>query len=494
MKRYNNIFIAITVTLLSLVSCDTVDFGDINDNNNGPSELNTAGLLTAAQRRISTFAGRPYLGNPNLYVQYRAQPVYQTPSQYADTPVNWSAYYVQTMQNLQQVINIANDPSLNTQLTFTNNGSKENQIGVARIFKAMIFKRVTDTYGDIPYAEGLNPDIITPAYTPQAEIYEDLIKELQEARDMLDPAGTAVAGDVFYGGNVANWKKFANSLLLSIAVQLSEANPTLGAATANEALSDPNGVIETVADEAWYRAINLGTLANPWTQFRPADYNLSEYFQDALQGDAADFSNSNFDKRLNIFSTNPTAQGLPYGLADYTGIGSNAQISLYLTSADSPVPFMTAAYTYLNRAEAAQKYGTGEVALTMLQTGIERSFESISENWGSVISPAIDITADGPTHALARVADAGVEGIDRVIGEEKWIALFTQGFDAWSEWRRSDFPILTPSPDPLNDGNIPTRYSYPSTEISSNNSNYNQGVSGLTPAEDKNTAKVWWDQ
>ena len=499
MKKYK-ILLFLSVILMSLVSCETVDFEDTNENPNGPAEFDTGALLSGAQRRFLTFTGRSYLGDPNLYVQYRSQPVYQDPSRYAETPQDWSAYYVQTLANLQQIVNLSQDEEFISKPSYTANGSAANQIGLARIWKVLIFKRITDTYGDIPYFEALNPEIQSPAYTPQQEIYADFIKELQEARDMMEAGAVGPAGDLIYGGDVDAWKRFANTLLLNIAMQISDADPALAQATFNEALNNASGVIEEVGQEAWYIPVNVATLDNPWTSFRPADYNLSEFLMDALQGDAADYSSTVVDSRVNIFANNPTGDGLPYGLADYSGIGTDVKISLYVTSPTSPLPILTAGYTWLNRAEAAVKGWTSEDPAEALTNGITSSYESVSSYWGqgdhvdAAGLDVVDITADAAAFAAARVADAALVGFEQVIGEEKWVALFSQGFDSWSEFRRTDFPVLTPSPDPLNNGPIPTRYLYPNTEINLNNANYSAAVGRLTPAEDRNTSRIWWDK
>ncbi|WP_162558677.1 SusD/RagB family nutrient-binding outer membrane lipoprotein [Robertkochia solimangrovi] len=504
MKKYR-ILLMMSVVIMSLISCETVDFGETNDNHNGPSELNTGALLTAAQRRFVTVGGRPWLGNPNLYVQYRSQPSYSDPSRYAESAVDWQGLYVQTLINLQDIIEISQDELSNTMPAYTDNGSINNQMGIARIMKVLIFKRLTDSYGDIPYTEALaGLEIQSPAYTAQSEIYADFVTELQEARDMMDVNEAGPTGDIIYGGDVASWKKFANSLLLSVAMQMSDANESLAMSTFNEALSDANGVIEAVEEEAWYFPVNVSTLVNPWTSFRPADYNLSDYLTNSLQGVGDDYSNTARDSRIDIFSNEPDGTGLPYGLADYTGIGSSVKISLYLTAPESPFPWLTSSYVYLNRAEAAAKGWTSEDAEAMLEQGILNSYESISTYWGSLnylssnyvqsqgLTP-VDITGDAAAFAAARLSDAGNVGIEQVIGEEKWAALFSQGFDAWSEFRRTGFPLLTPSPNPLNAGPIPTRYIYPNQEQSVNNGNWSSAVGNLLPAEDRNTSRIWWD-
>lgn len=502
MKKYK-VFLLLSVMLLSLGSCETVDFGDTNENPNGPLEFDTGALLAAAQRRYATNGGLNWLMRPHLYVQYQAQPVYQTESRYAESPVSWAAFYSQTLMNLEQIINISNDPEAVEDPAYLSNGSVNNQIGIARIMKAIIFFRLTNAYGDIPYEEALDPDNQSPAYTPQEQIYEDLINELQEARDQMSSAEDGPTGDLIYGGNVNRWQRLANTLLLHISMQMSEVRSDMASSVFQEALSNEHGVIETVAQEAWYQPLNVSTLVNPWTDFRAADYNMAEYFQDALQGEEEDYSNDVFDERLRLYSTNPEGEGLPTGWAAYPDIDATtlAQISRYITHPESPQPWFTAAYTQLQRAEAAERNWTDESAEDLLREAIILSYESKTQHFGQGPHtdaqegslPALDITDEAESFADARLADANEVGMMQVIGEEKWASLFPQGFLAWNEWRRLEYPELTPARDPLNEGGIPTRYLYPSDEINLNNANYQEGVSGLTPATDRNTSRVWWD-
>ena len=134
---------------------------------------------------------------------------------------------------------------------------------------------------------------------------------------------------------------------------------------------------------------------------------------------------------------------------------------------------------------------SSEIVTEMLSNGIKASFAS----FGALYDPddALGV-GDGATYALARVADATAVGNMQVIGEEKWIALYPIGFDAWSEWRRTEIPILKPAADAINSGEIPRRVNYPGEESSLNTSNYKSAVSRLSPPTDNNTSKIWWNQ
>jgi len=79
------------------------------------------------------------------------------------------------------------------------------------------------------------------------------------------------------------------------------------------------------------------------------------------------------------------------------------------------------------------------------------------------------------------------------IGTQKWISLFLNGYEAWAEWRRLDYPILTPAPANLNPGGgIPVRQAYPAFEATLNQANYNEAVQ--RQGEDDLNTPVWWDR
>jgi hypothetical protein len=181
--------------------------------------------------------------------------------------------------------------------------------------------------------------------------------------------------------------------------------------------------------------------------------------------------------------------GLPYGFRDYDDPSSD--IAGVLFSPGTPMPLLTAAYTWLNRAEAAERGWSSENVIDMLSNGIKASFASFA----ALFDPDEVLgMGDGTAYALARVADATVVGNMQVIGEEKWIALYPNGFDAWSEWRRTEIPLLRPAADAINNGEIPRRVNYPGEETTLNNSNYQSAVSRLSPPTDNNTSRFWWNQ
>lgn len=474
--------------LLSLGSCDTIDFGDTNENPNGAGSPYTADLMAGAMSRFSTLTGRDYLTKPTLYVQWQTQVTYTDEMRYGEAASSWYSYYVQTLSNLQLIVDICSDQSKITPALITQ-GDPANQIAVAKIFQAVIFKRLTDTYGNVPYSEALKGlQNVSPKYDTQENIYKGLITSVKASRDMLKDNAAGPTGDNIYAGNIAKWKKFANSLIMQMSLQLSKKYPAADGYAATEfksALANAGGVITTVADEAWFTYTD--DFQNPWVANRQPDYFLSKEFTDALNG-LGTTSNTALDARVNVFARYPTRQGVPYGYKNGSGTGKTGMSTKIWTKL-APLPLLTASYTYLNRAEAASLGWTTESVTDMLTNGITLSYNTLDNHYATTIS------SSAATYAAARVASiSGSVTARQVIAEEKWVALFPSGFDAWAEWRRTNFPRLTPAANYLNNGQIPRRYIYPTEESSLNGAAYATGLSGLAPTSDNNTSKVWWDQ
>ena len=75
------------------------------------------------------------------------------------------------------------------------------------------------------------------------------------------------------------------------------------------------------------------------------------------------------------------------------------------------------------------------------------------------------------------------------IATQEWIALFGQGFESWTEWRRNKIPALSPAAEAIIT-EIPSRLFYPTTEPSLNKASYDSGVSII--GADQLTSSLFW--
>src|SRR3990170_2900461 len=99
-----------------------------------------------------------------------------------------------------------------------------NYKGVALVMRAWMFYMATDCYGDIPYSEATqakSDGIYYPKYDTQEEIYNGILSDLEEANTLLQDV-LNVKGDLIYGGDVAKWRKLANSLRIRYLMRISD--------------------------------------------------------------------------------------------------------------------------------------------------------------------------------------------------------------------------------------------------------------------------------
>ena len=415
----------------------------------------------------------------------------------------WQAYYRNVIRNTRDVID-------HTQAT----PDRANLTNMARIFQAYAFMVLTDTYGDIPYTEGglgFIGQVFLPKYDAQQDIYADLLKELSEASAALNASGKTEAGDILYGGDINKWKKFGYSLLLRAGMRLSKVDATRAQSTVQAAVT--GGIILSNDDNAFMRhdANYLHPIGNTLNGTEGANFFLAKPFVDALK--------TTNDPRLSsiairyvgatsgptqtpaIGSTDPALQiGMPMGNDNGTVVAAAAAdglASFYdysqvdrrrLTKGTTPGFFVAAAQNLLLLAEAAQHgwITTGTVA-GYYEAGIRAhmgqlaTFDAAAAVPAASIQPYLDANPLIPASALQQ------------INTQYWIASFLNGPEAWANFRRSGFPVLTPNPYT---GDIPAgtfirRITYPVSEISANTTNVNAAIAKQGP--DRMDTKVWWD-
>jgi hypothetical protein len=457
------------------------DFGDTNVNPGVTGSPLFNALLTNVQASIG--GNYASLTRGGLYCQYFSETQYTDVSLYSLPQINFEGHYSGLLNDLQNIIN---------------NGPNDNMKAVARILKSYIFSVVTDQWGDVPYSQALQGNG-TPVFDRQSDIYNGMLNDLGAAVNLLNPAGGAITGDILYGGNIGKWQKFANSLRLRLAMQLSKKYPSAGQFSAtqfNAALSHPAGVITSNADNF---AVTYpgGNYRNPWynTYNGRRDFGESEPMVQLMtsltDGRQAAFGGKSEDPSSPDYNVS-SSLGVPYGrlrafMESWTS--SNPGWARILRgpyrNENSTVVILSAAETYLTRAEAADRGWTAENMNLMYQQGINASYEQ----WG--------IAAPGASYfAQAGVALANPQGTAaniRNIAIQEYIAAYPDGQRGWSLWRRTGWPVLTPAPDATNSSRqIPQRYTYGQQTYGSNTANTNAAASAI--GGDNQDTKVWWAQ
>lgn len=478
MKKNFKISLFGALMATALVSCDPSDFGDMNVDPNNPSVPVTSNLFTTAVRGV---IGPVTDIDPTLYSQQISEKFYTEASRYGTQQFSFNGFYSSPLINLEQIIQLNTDEA--TKGTAAQNGANNNQIAAARILKAYFFWHITDRWGDIPYSQALNGrENFKPVYDKQDAIYNSLFTELKEASAQITP-GT-ISGDQLLGGNMDSWKLFANSMRLVMALRLSKVNPEKGKTEFASAFAD--GVISSNAQNVTYKFLADENNDSPWEdRFQTRlDFCVSKKMVDLLAGYG--------DPRLPVFADKAvltqTYAGMPYGLEQgAAGAIPNGQVSflgIALRSQASPGYVMTYAQMQFTLAEGALLGWISGDAATFYNKGIEASFGQYG-----VYSAA--------AHA-AYIAQPGVvynpaTGLEQII-TQKWVAQFLNGYEAWADWRRTGFPILTPPASTISpSGLIPRRQGYPTTERDLNGVNYETALQSLAGKDDLD-GKVWWDK
>ncbi|HEY9197474.1 MAG TPA: SusD/RagB family nutrient-binding outer membrane lipoprotein, partial [Mucilaginibacter sp.] len=278
------------------------DFGGVNQNPTQTTQPIIAGFLTNAEVSI---AGLSSTATPAIsggqYAQFFTETQYSGTSLYTLPQNDFTPYYSGPLYDLQNIINL--------------NQSKASS-AVAKILQQYIFWVVTDSWGEVPYSDALKGlSAIQPKYDTQEAIYKGIIATLTSAQAELD--GSSLAGDVIYGGDVASWKRAANSIKLLAAIQLSKVVPAASgyAATAvKEAIAA--GVIESNSQNMKV-TFPGGGIKSPW-------YNLYDGRKDFAESKTmTDILKGLNDTRLAVYggkskaigNTESSDIGVTYGLA-----------------------------------------------------------------------------------------------------------------------------------------------------------------------------------
>lgn len=481
--------LALVGVLAGALTLSACDITELNENPNEPTQPTTGYILSDAQVNLGT----SYWDSFNngrfglLYAQYWTQNQYTSEDryQYREGVVDgyWSDFYL-AINNLEEIKRLVNaSPEAYA--------SPENQVAVADIMQVFAYHVMTDIWGDIPYAEALQgSENRTPVFTAQEEIYPDLIRRLTEAQGQIDAAGT-VPGDLVFGGNAGKWKQLANSLKMRIAIRMSDQMPSQAAAAIQEAIAA--GPMDSVDDAA---VLNF-TTAQPYTNPIYTNYEITGRDDWAVTAGLVTTLQERDDPRLPIYvdptprsvaAKAPVYEGLPYGLAQ--GVAAAIPRATFsrpgaaVRTATAPALFMLYDEVLFIKAEAAARGFISGDADGFFEDAVEASMEY----WGVEDQTAIDDYVDD-------LDDLTAANYEQVLGVQKWLALYMQGIQGWSEWRRLDFTgiLIEPVGGKIDsfEGPIPVRLVYPSQEERLNAENLAAAIASQGP--DTQGTRLWWD-
>lgn len=517
-------------TLLLLVGLSSLGcekFGDMNVDPTKSANLDPASQLLYAQVYFSGDMGIQERTNYFILI-----PMMQQFSGAFNMNDNGGIYRKSTSQMWRLFENSYPNDVLNiVDAVERTNGvaNKTNLNAMARIMKVYTFARLTDLYGDVPYFEagkGYYSGIFKPKYNTQKDIYYDFFKELAEASAQLDASKDRVPSEYFYKGNIASWKKFANSLRLRLAMRLSKRDPDKAKAEVQAAYAA--GVFTSNADIC---KTTHEDFLNSYQDFRPNGVSASwnsknemgrvvSTFYNALNNDPRQTQLIRCYREFNpvaptryleredisaqIRARGPLVPGLPgrsnsddvltpitITLANGTSyttrsIDMKPQLNHNLLRNSAPFLHITYSEVELLLADATQRFGLnlGGTAEEHYQKGVEAAMRHLS------LYPSGPVITDAEINTW-KSANPLITGRElEQINTQLYITLLLNGNEVFANWRRSGFPVL-PIPAGALVSTTPRRFEYPSIEKQQNADNVNAAIQII--GSDDWTKRVWWD-
>jgi Starch-binding associating with outer membrane len=507
--KHNYIYALIAAIGLLLGGC--ADFLNVNTD---PTRLKSSSMplvLTGAQGNLAFQQGSDTFLYSTIFVQQMTgNGVTGSQTRFYDqwivtnSDVNnaWSNYYAGPLADLDYI----------RKNTYAEGNPQYG--GIAKVLQAYTFSTIVDAWGDVPYKESLkgvkNPQ---PKYDANKEIYDSLFVLIDAGIADLNKTNTRPIGteDLFYGTSsnpAAQWIKFANTLKLRLALHYAKAD---AGAKLNALITAGGPFIGSNADNFQMAFENVTNRQNPLHQFEISrtDYLWPSNFLVGMM------NTKNDPRRTTFFQPSPypgtTASYVPLTTDTYVGFqpgaasgvnasrmgtyirgavtadngartGGNLNANSLTYTGAAPMRMLTFAEYNFIRAEAALIYGGAGSATTFFQAGIKASIDDAGL---SGTAATIGATYGATTYPNPLV---GPGDLQKII-EEKFVALYGVNMEAWSDWRRTGFPVLPANAAAAAQGNNtrPRILVYPLSETQVNSANMPARASGTVPS-------LFWDK
>jgi hypothetical protein len=381
----------------------------------------------------------------------------------------------------------------------------------ARIFLYDQATQMADMWGDIPFTEAaalnVTGELKLPSYDDARQIYDSALINLKSISQWLANVqpeqfylNKLAKQDILLKGDLMKWRRYANSLILRLAMRISNVDETRARTLVQEILSNPTlyPVLSDITDNVQLTAGKPDLQTNLVDAFGQNRNYAPDYMVDSLMDPSG-------DPRLRLFYTknkNGIVQGLPkiMNRTQQDSMITNRLVSImdsttFVRNQFFPGIVFTVAEVNFLRAEAYERWGGGS-AKTYYEQGIRQSIKYYYEKihllseYGTHQTPPteseITLLLAHPLVAYGTVRETNLNKI----ALQKWVNFHVmQNNQAWAEMRRSGYPKLW-FPVDNTSATTPTpgyRLQYPANERSRNAENY-----AKVADKDKVYAKPFW--
>lgn len=511
--KMKKIIYLFTLTI-AFVSCS--DYLDVNETTNSPLAENIPARLILPGAQVSSFRiqtitmnslgsimSNSWAANVNSYTGANSREYTQSFDNTFYSGI-WDGLYT-NLSNFQKIIN---DP----------NPKQENYKAISKILKAYYMQYIVDLYGDAPYTEAFKGQAnLTPKYSDDKEIYRALVKELEEARTLIEnsPNADEATTDVMLGGNMAKWISFANTVELRILLRQSRLTDSETVTYRNTKLAELVALNDFITEDI---TINPGFSAanddaqNPFfgTLVNSAGQTQQTYLATTASGHLATFLNGTQSapyntaglvdpRRVKMFTqisgaVSGVIQGdvtqIAGGTAPKTvsklGIGITGLVSGAANGGNGSIVngssrngfVMLASESYFLQAEAAVRYPaifTAD-AHALFNSGVAASFKFFSAQYVGA-NATNNLVLDATPYLAASDSYNGIgwtgssDKVEAII-TQKWLALAgIHGIEPYLDLIRTGYPLTPMATTAAPGATKPKRLLYPQSENISNTSN-----------------------
>ena len=321
---------------------------------------------------------------------------------------------------------------------------------IAKIMMAESYGMAALFFGDIPFSEALKgQENLSPAYDSQQQVIAGVLARLDDAIALLgSPKGASPgSADLVYQGNAARWIKTAQGLKARYLIQTVKKD----AGNAAKALAAARASYVSLAEQSTFKYESSQIGNNPFAKFGTGRPNTL-VIDDRFAKNMTDRS----DPRRDFYMENTGTQWSFFNQ-------SNAK--LVWAKDNSPVPFVSYVEVKFIEAEALHRTGAPVADVqAALKTAITESMKQIGiaeASYTAYVNAQSDLTGLTGDAVLKRII------------EEAYYAYYGYAFQqVWHNYRRTGYPVLTPSPlgkNGLNPGGgVPKRFLYPTNEVQTN--------------------------
>ncbi|MBR9999960.1 MAG: SusD/RagB family nutrient-binding outer membrane lipoprotein, partial [Cyclobacteriaceae bacterium] len=448
MNRYILYFVLITF----FVGC-TDNFEDFNTDKKNPAVVEGNALFSNGQKELMDQVNSTNV-NLNIFkmmAQYWTETTYTDEANYNLVERNISgniylAYYREALKDMDEAARLIAEES-----DPVGEATKQNRLAIIEIMQAYAYNRLVDIFGSIIYSEALDIDNVYPAYESGATVYSDLINRVNTAIGQLDPGeGSFGASDLIYQGDVSAWIKFANTLKIKMGITLADYDASLAASTITSAV---DGAFGSSADDAILHYLGSAPNQNPLYLDLIASGRKDFVPANTIVDKMNELDDPRRDNYFTLFEGEYVGglYGYPNSYANYSHIDPTIESPTF------PGFFMTYTEMLFYLAEAAAR------GFAVPNTAEEYYNMGITE---SILSEYFEPGTQAEVNAYLAQSEVAYNAAEwkQKIGTQSWIANYTRGLEAYTTWRRLDYPVFYVAELVESTADIPTRFTYPVSE------------------------------